>query len=344
MADNKIPSRYNWIFSKKYKSGEMFIDDKDALIRKYFADALKKILTMFKYEKIPETISPRTIELFILSGSARVFRKDDKWYVANGNQYGVNNFDYLPPDAILTNVGLNFFKSRKIAYEWNKEDVKKDIEKYVFVVPNDELFWGLFDEIQTYAEMQTECLLTLKFILYNNRIPVVANVMSDETKTSFENFYSDIVDGKTFNAISGTKLLDSIKSFDVAQFNQHTTNQLKDVIECMQYLKASFENNIGLNANYNMKRESLNDDEIALNDDNLLPSIDEMLKCRTKIFDLINECSGEEIFKIDLDSAWKNRRKEIDIEFKQQEQETNNQSNDNKEGENNDDQNQTSDE
>ena len=321
MGDNRIPNRYNWIFSKKYKFGDMLIDNKDALIRKFFADALKKLLTMFEYKAIPNTISPRTIELFILSGYARVFKKDGEWYCANGDMYGVNNFDYLPPNVILVNVGLDFFKNREIAYEWDKEKVKQNIENYCFIVANDDLFWGLFDEIQTYAEMQTECLLTLKFILYNNRIPTIAIAHDDETKDSFNIFYEKIVNGLSFSSISSKKLLESLKGFDVAQFNNHTTQQLKDVIECMQYLKATFENNIGLNANYNMKRETLNDDEIALNDDNLLPQIDEMLKCRRKAFDFINEVENKKVFDIDLASSWKLRRKQIDVEIKTEESE-----------------------
>ena len=68
---------------------------------------------------------------------------------------------------------------------------------------------------------------------------------------------------------------------------------LKEVIECKQYLKATFENKIGLNANYNMKRESLNNDEIALNDDNLLPNVDEMKRCRNNGYDLINYVSNK---------------------------------------------------
>ena len=100
---------------------------------------------------------------------------------------------------------------------------------------------------------------------------------------------------------------------------------LKEVIECKQYLKANFENLIGLNANYNMKRESLNDDEISLNDDVLNTTIDEMYQSRSKGYDLLNKVSsklyGENVIEFDFNSSWKLRKEEIKIELETQQNE-----------------------
>ena len=317
----KIPNRYNWIFcDKDAKYGELTIDCKERIIRSFYNDALRKILKIFKYDKLPKFIPQRTLELFILGGCAKIFRKDGEWYCGIGGLYGVQDGNYLPPNAIVNNIGINAYKDLKVVYQYNKDEVNENnIEQYCFVIPNDELYCGLYDEISIYAEMQTECLLTLKSILYNNRIPMTAYATTDELKSGFDTFYQNIIDGKPFTAISGFSLLNGIKiGIENTPFNAHTTNQLKDVIECMQYLKASFENKIGLNANYNMKRESLNDDEIALNDDNLLPTIDEMFQSRKQAFDLLNEVAKEKIITFDLDSSWKLKRKEINLELKQQ--------------------------
>ena len=321
MPSDKIPSRFNWIFDENggYAT-TMLIEDKPSLIRKFFVDGLRKIITMFDYTKIPPTIPKRTLELFILGGCAKIFRKDGKWYCGIGGLWGVQEGNYLPPNAIVNNVGINYYKNLEVVYDYNKNEVNEsNIEKYCFVIPNDDLYQGLWDEIRFYAEMQTECVLTLKYILYNNRIPMTPNAPTDEIKSAFDVFYKDIVDGKILKSVVGTSVIDGFKGLENLPFNQHTTNQLKDVIECMQYLKATFENNVGLNANYNMKRESLNDDEIALNDDNLLPTIDNMFESRKKAFELLNEVAKEEIIKFDLNSSWKLRKKEINLELKQQE-------------------------
>lgn len=320
---NQIPTRYNWIFETT-GYGSMIIDDKPSLIRKFFFDALRKVLTMFKYTKLPKYIPQRTLELFILTGCAKIFRKNGEWYCGIGGLYGIEEGNYLPPNAIINNVGINYYKDLKIVYPYNKEEINEsNIEQYCFVIPNDDLYCGLMDEIKSYAEMQTECLLTLKYILYNNRIPVTSLANDDNIKNAFDEFYQKIIDGKPFTSISSQSILDGFKGMENAVFNAHSTNQLKDVIECMQYLKASFENNIGLNANYNMKRESLNDDEIALNDDNLLPNIDQMFESRKKAFELLNEVAKEELIKFDLNSSWKIKRDEINLELKQQENKSN---------------------
>ena len=78
---------------------------------------------------------------------------------------------------------------------------------------------------------------------------------------------------------------------------------LTQFIELHQYLKGSFYNEIGLNANFNMKREALGDGESSLNEDSLLPLCDEMLRCRQEDFDKVNEMFGTNI-KVEFDSSW----------------------------------------
>lgn len=333
MSD-KIPNRYNWIFSDNNDCvGGLLIEDKKSIIRYYTLDALRKVMTMFKYTKLPKFMPKKTLEWFILGGYARVFRYKNEWYCGFGGMYGVEKGNYQPPFAIVNNVGINYYEDLKIAYDYNADEINENnIEDYCFIIPNDDLYQGLHDAIRIYAEMQTECLLTLKYILYNNRIPVTAYAPNDDVKASFDEFYKNIVNGKMFQSINAMSMLDGLKGMENVVFNQHTTNQLKDVIECMQYLKASFENSIGLNANYNMKRESLNDDEIALNDDNLLPTIDNMYESRKKAFELLNKCANEKIIEFELNSSWKLRKQEIKVEIEQQQSQVDNTSQDESNG------------
>ena len=312
----KIPSRYNWIFENGDK-GDLLIDNKNALIRKYFTEGLKRVLCIFDYKKIPKTISPRTIELFILGGYGKIFVKDGKWYCGTGTTSGVLTYDYIPISSLVVNTFLRYSETLENVTPLNIDDItKENIEKYCFLIPNDDLYSSLYDEIREYAELMTECVLTIKFLLYNARIPTINVSNSDTIEESFKKMYDDIINGKTNISLKGNYMFDSIKTYPTSSVN---TNQIKDVIECMQYICAKFEQRIGLNANYNMKRESLNDDEISLNDDGLLPTIDEMFESRLKAYDNINYVSqklyGEKVFEIDLKSAWKIKRDEIEIEM-----------------------------
>ena len=87
---------------------------------------------------------------------------------------------------------------------------------------------------------------------------------------------------------------------------------MTDLIEYHQYLKAGLFNELGLNSNYNMKRESINSNESQLNDDMLHPLIDDMLKMRKEFCEQVNEMFGTEI-SVDFDSAWKDNEIENEV-------------------------------
>ena len=72
--------------------------------------------------------------------------------------------------------------------------------------------------------------------------------------------------------------------------------------------KASFFNDIGLQANYNMKRESINDSEAGMNEESLKPFIDDMLESRQEAIKRINEQFDTNI-SVKLSSSWVRREK-----------------------------------
>ena len=65
-----------------------------------------------------------------------------------------------------------------------------------------------------------------------------------------------------------------------------------------------------------MKRESINSSESQMNNDALLPLIDDMMKCRTNAIEKINSMFGTNI-SISYDSAWEDN--EIELEKAQNE-------------------------
>ena len=75
------------------------------------------------------------------------------------------------------------------------------------------------------------------------------------------------------------------------------------MFEFEQYLKASMYNEIGLSANFNMKRERLTSAEIETNSDNLYPLVDDMLNNRRLAIEKINEMFETDI-KVEFNSSW----------------------------------------
>ena len=82
------------------------------------------------------------------------------------------------------------------------------------------------------------------------------------------------------------------------------------MIELRQYTKASWFNELGLQANYNMKREAINSTEGQLNEDGLVPLVGSMLECRQMFADDINNMFGTDI-TVELSGAWRARQEQF---------------------------------
>ena len=104
-----------------------------------------------------------------------------------------------------------------------------------------------------------------------------------------------------------------IEGLNVREFKE-VADCLIPLIEYHQYTKASFLNDIGLNANYNMKREAINSNESNLNDDMLRPFIDDMLKMREEAIEEINKKYDLNI-SVSFNSAWASNEIEEEAEL-----------------------------
>ena len=167
--------------------------------------------------------------------------------------------------------------------------------------------------------------LTLKYQLINMRFNNVLTADNDTTKESIKEMYQDVADGTGFGIIVTNKFMEETNVDKIELRSQSHQMQLKDTIETKQYLLGSWYNEIGLNANYNMKRESINESEADLNEDSLLPFIDNMLKYRKLIAKQLNEkfsdllTDGE--VDVEISSSWKKLRTEIKLRGDQQQSE-----------------------
>ena len=96
---------------------------------------------------------------------------------------------------------------------------------------------------------------------------------------------------------------------------------LTQFIELHQYLKGSMYNELGLNANFNMKREALGAGESGLNADILFPLVDDMLANRQECLDEVNKMFGTNI-KVEFNSTWIDNKREAEAELKNLEAES----------------------
>lgn len=270
--------------------------DKERAVSAHIAYMLNRTQSMFDYEDLPETITRRNLELMTqINGNVCWADVKNDLYVFTGGLGGKPDAYYMPTIYTVANPALNFSANLKINTD-------------CIVMPNDSMYIGLLPLFSRYASGMVENELSIHIAVINSRIIDLISAPDDRTKVAAEKYLDDIAAGK-LGVIGENGFLDGVKAQPYS--NHSGGNSLTNLIEIEQYYKASWFNELGLNANYNMKRESLNSAESALNDDMLLPLVDNMLECRQIAIDDVNKMFGTRI-KVRLNSAWDDNRKELE--------------------------------
>lgn len=269
--------------------------DKNKNVESYIVYMLNRLMSMFEYKNLPDTIPQHILELYLLvNGHSVVIEKNDSLYVCFGGFGGEPNEYYMPTKYIVANPYLEVFKTYTI-----------DVD--CVLLKNDTLMYGVVPMFKRYSSALVENDITMNMVDINSRIVALIDAADDPTKASAEKFLSDIVNGNN-GVIASNAFLNGIRAQPYGDYNHQ---RLTDLIEYQQYIKASWFNELGLNANYNMKREAINSNESQLNDDMLLPLIDNMMNCRKEQINRINDMFGTDI-SIDWGSSWKDNIQELE--------------------------------
>lgn len=248
---------------------------------------LARTQSMFVYEGLPETIPARNLEIMLqLNGNVFFTQVEGEYYVFTGGLGGEPDVYYEPTIYTVANPALKFSKNLKIGEDG-------------ILIRSDSYGVGLLPMMQKYAALMVENEFTLRIADINARIAFMLSAADDRTEKSARTFLERIVNGE-MGVISESAFLESLK---VNPGATESTQRMTDLIEYQQYLKAAWFNDLGINANYNMKREAISPDEAQLNDDALLPLIDDMLEQREIALEKINEKYGLNI-EVTLDSSW----------------------------------------
>lgn len=272
------------------------IRDKEKGVELYVKMALCRTQQMFVYLNLPDTIPQRSMELFIQTGgSCCVAKHKGKLYAFFGTMGGEPNEYYMPTKYIVANPFLNFSKEFTI-----HEDC--------VVIPNDAMYMGLMPLFRRYATQLVENDITMLVADINSRIAALLTGNTDRDIASAKEYIKKVWDGELGIAMS-TPMMEGIKT---QPYGETSSKLLTDLVELQQYYKASMFNDIGLNSNYNMKRETIVSAEIEMNADALFPFVDNMLYCRELAVEEINKMFGTEI-EVHLASSWEQLKNDREI-------------------------------
>ena len=287
---NNVPARSDWIAGKCDTS---ILKNKERLIHSYVNYMLNRTQQMFEYSGLPDSIPQKDLEIILqVNGNAIVTKVDGDLYAFCGGLGGEFNAYYLPTIATVANPYLKFSKNLVI-------------DKDCIVMTNDSLYQGLMPLFSKYASLLAETDISLRFASINARIPEIIFADNDSVKEAAKEYFKKIEDGEELGVIGSKPFFEGIKTADYS--SKASATNIKDLIELQQYLKSNWFIDLGLNANYNMKREAINSSESGMNEDALLPLVDDMLKCRKIGLEKVNRLYGTNI-TVDLSSSWKEVR------------------------------------
>ena len=242
---------------------------------------------MFEYKNLPDTIPERELEVLLQTNGFCAFVKiDGDYYVVNGGLGGLPDVYNRPTQIIVTVPYLKY-------------NATLDIDKDCVIIPNDSMYMGLLPLYEKYCTILMENEITMILATVNKRVQNLLSANDDNTVESAKEFQKKVFDGE-LGVIAESQLFDSLK---VNNSSNNSQVSMKDLFEFQQYTKASLFNEIGLSANFNMKRERLTANEVEANTDNLYPLVDDMLKCRRLALDKINEMFGLNI-EVQFNSSW----------------------------------------
>lgn len=291
--------RYNKMVGYVMPGMDLYdVNDKESTAFDYVLYMLNRTQSMFRWSGLPDTIPARMIELYLqINGNLAISEYKGSLYAFRGGLGGEPDEYYMPTIFTVANPALDYSANLRIGEECE-------------VIPNDSLYIGLMPMFKRYASMMVENLLSMRVAMINSRVVDLVSATDDSTRKSAEKFFQDIEDGE-LGVIMSNEFLEGIRSTPYGSEGHYNT--ITSLIELHQYYKASWYNDLGLNANYNMKRESISRGESQLNDDALLPLVDDMLRCRKEGAERVNRLYGTEI-TVELASSWEDNQEEIDAE------------------------------
>lgn len=279
------------------------LEFKHELMLEYVRYMLDKTIPMFKYGNLPDDwrTPPRKLEEFIQTrGCVSIIqyegneKKPAGFYAVYGGRGGERDANYEPMDFVFANPYLGIDG----AYRIYPHEPDPPTQPRCALIRNDSLYMGLMPLYTRYASLLTENAVTLRLSDINLRALLTMGAPDDKTKASAELYLKRLEDGE--NAVIGeTAFFDGVNYHDAG----HPNNHMKDLIEYEQYLKASWFNELGLDSNYNMKRERISNGEVNQNSDALIPLIQNMLNSRKECIDDVNKLFGTNI-TVELTSIW----------------------------------------
>ena len=271
-----------------YNRYQTEVKNKDTALFTFMQRVLCMTSKMFEYTGTPETLPPVELEKILQTlGNVGIAEVNGKLYALQGSRGGDCDAYGRGKDYVVANAWLKLNKTFKI-------------DDDIVVINNTPFADSILPIIGKYGVLYTDATITLNMTSILTRITMLISASDDKTKQSAEMFLQKVLNGD-FSVIGENAFF---KGVNMQTPPSQSNQQITQLIELLQYYKASMFNDLGLNANYNMKRERLNTQEVSMNIDALMPFVDSMLTERVEGVKRVNKMFGTDI-TVTLGSSWK---------------------------------------
>ena len=232
----------------------------------------------------------RLKQLIMMLGFGAFAPKDGKLYFLRGTLGGEPTPAYVPKNFVFSNPYI----------PWSAE---LEIGEECVLVKNDSGFQGILPILKRHTHLQSHVDLSFYLTTVMSRLTAFGVAGRDAEAEAINNVLEDIERGK-LRALTDQNILNQIHTQPYAGDARFITS----LIEMMQYSKASEATDLGLQANWNAKRESLTASETLLNENVIHTFADNMFDCWTEWINEVNEKYGEYLdeglFELEWGSSW----------------------------------------
>lgn len=272
--------------------------NKNRLFSALTLDMLSRTIKMFEYEGLPDTLSARSMEIQMQTKGYCVITKIENPLYGKSGLYcmmttgvaGELNAERLPTKMTINDSWLNV-------------DKEVTIDDDCIVIPNDVLWRGLGDLFSLYGGQLADAETTMRLQLYNSRINKILTATDDKVIAEAKDLLESIKNGKWGVIGDSVEMMGMMKALSSVDFTSPHAGTLKDTMEVMQYYRAQWFIALGLNDNFNMKREALNGSETESNENTLFALPLMMLHEREEGIRKLNEKYGLNV-SVRFGSVW----------------------------------------
>lgn len=297
---------YNTFDEFKDRKIEKIYDVSDVIDGYYywFWKLFNFCLTMFEYKNLPESLPAREIESnLLMTGHCVVFPDMADIVTACTSLYGFDRY-YNPTNAIFANVkmrskNLNIGENCEIIYNSSLKD-------NVLYIKSDS---SMMSFIKRYSRMLADVESSMDIYMVNSRLTSFPVASSDSVMQNLKLFFKKLKRGER-GIISDDSIIQQFRSVDISRTSVH--DGVNDWLVARDKILEMFFRDIGVKF-YNPKKAQVSEDELQVNNQMLVISLDDMLKERQRGIERVNSLFATNI-SVDIAEPFKVKEEVIEDE------------------------------